>query len=105
MTKYEIKVDRIINMDKENKIIKVNLFDNTNKLKSHIGCIILFVCLFCTVLHKKGLTVIVFEEGDIHMKNCKINLSEILYYYLFKFSLQNFAGLRIKTKKYFNHSL
>ena len=81
------------------------LFDNTNKLKFHIGCIILFVCIYCTVLHKKGLTVIVFEEGDIHMKNCKINLSEILNYYLFKFSLQNFAGLRIKTKKYFNHSL
>lgn len=29
MTKFEIKVDRIINMDKENKIIKVKAYNYT----------------------------------------------------------------------------
>lgn len=57
--------------------------------------------IYSTVLYKikKSITEIIFKENDINIENYKINLSEILNYNLFKFSLQNFCVLRIKTKK------
>ncbi|WP_128330559.1 hypothetical protein [Apibacter sp. HY039] len=82
-------------------ILGIYLITQINAKFLFVGCVILFGCIYSTVLYKikKSITEIIFEENDINIENCKINISEILNYNLFKFSLQNFCVLRIKTKK------
>ena len=82
-------------------ILGIYLIKQINTKFIFVGCVILFGYIYSTVLYKikKSITEIIFKENDINIENYKINLSEILNYNLFKFSLQNFCVLRIKTKK------